>query len=160
MWEDVPLAPAPADADVDEWASACAAVRGEAGWHVAPTYTETVVVRGALGGSIMLPTLYLREVVSITDQDGVTYGPAGLIVDRNGWVHAGRLPSTGVFTVVFKHGFDTCPDDLLRVVRARLQSLPAGGQFQAGPFSFSPGSGDEATEMARTMARYTLPERP
>lgn len=166
MWEDAPLAPAPADVDVDDWAAACAEVRGECGWHVAPTISETRVVRGSAGGALLLPTLWLEAVTALTGPDSVPIDVSTLEVDRNGWVY-GALPSrnsiTGRpirYTVTFTHGHKTCPDDLLRVVRTRLGAiaLPAG-QFSAGPFSYN-GPGADAAQVSATLARYTLPERP
>ena len=146
--------------------SACAAVRSHCGWHVAPIITETLIVRGAAQGGIILPTLFLRDVTALTDNEGVVYTVADLEVDRNGWVY-GNLPGysrtlgrSRRFTVTFAHGHNTCPDDLLAVVRswANAYVLPAGGNFQAGPFSFS-GTGVPDTEL-ETLDRYTLPGRP
>lgn len=166
MWDDAPLAPAPPDVDVDDWAAACAEVRGECGWHVAPEITETVSVPAAGLGALLLPTMRLVAVTAVTAPDSTVIAPDTLVWDVNGWVYGaglalgngGLVPQR--YVVTFKHGHNTCPDDLLRVVHARLASiaLPAG-QFSAGPFSYASPQAD-ASQVAATLARYTLPERP
>lgn len=108
--------------------SAAASVRSEAGWHIAPEVSQTVVVESDGGKYLFLRTLHLSavdEARDITDPDnpivldGVRDAKtdtfvAGCVTRTGGW-------PAGVIELDITHGFDECPAELLPVVAGRCQ---------------------------------------
>lgn len=136
---------------------ASGSVRSDCKWHVAPVVESTVKMRG--GDSVLvLPTLRLVEVVSVT-------GSGGTVVTDFDWLPNGVLDRRGCFPrfveVVFRHGFDECPPELLSVVAERAVSGAAGRvrQESLGSRSVSLESGYDSVSMS-VIDRYRLGPRP
>lgn len=102
---------------------AAAAVRAEAGWHIAPVLTETLTVDSYGGTLLVLPT---RRIVAVTAVRDVTDG-SELLTGWKRW--AGGLYRTtsgwpvGRIEVDLSHGYATTPLELLPILAARSMSL-------------------------------------
>lgn len=142
---------------------------GEAGWHIAPIMTDTVIVDTDGGRHLFLPTMFLTGVVEVRDVSGdeplVLTGwrksRSGILFRAAGW-------PCGFETVEvdMTHGYNQCPPDLLPVIAdmAMMATLDKTvRQESAQPFqvmrtdltdlaAWSPGSG--------ALARYKIPPRP
>lgn len=106
-------------------------IRRICGWHVAPQVTETVTLDGSGDNLQLLPTLYLVDLVSITNE-----GTA--VPEVNDWSRMGavRMPGCGRWTGKYRgvvaemvHGFEVCPSDI-KTAAARLAVLDR--MFKAG----------------------------
>jgi hypothetical protein len=159
---DFPGAPF-SDALVD---AAVSAVRGEAGWHIAPAVTETVVVESDGGAYLFLPTLQLTAVTAVrnvTDEDATPTTVTGWRSHNTARFRAGLLHrpagwARGVFEVDITHGYAACPDDLLPVLAEVARAFAAGGraiQESRGPYSVT-WQRDNST----ALAKYKIPARP
>ncbi len=106
-------------------AAAAESVRSDAGWHIAPVVSETVLCDGSgWRPLLLLPTLRVVSVQEVRAYVG------GLWVVLTGWRHAGSgmlyhpngwpYGAAGV-EVDLTHGYAAAPDDLLPVVAARCQ---------------------------------------
>lgn len=139
------------------------AVRRFAGWHIAPRLETTVLLDHDGSDRLRLPTLKLHEVASVTD---VSSREPRLIT---GWrasmqsaVLAGRFPrGIAVVEVVFSHGYDKCPDDLLPVIAEASLSGRIRSR-QAGPFqeTYEAGLDSHPTSAASILSMYRLGPRP
>lgn len=164
------LAPCPPGVDEDAWAGLCARVRADAGWHIAPSVTETIRVAARGQDRIVLPTLHLTAVASATTVatgDLVAtslpiarFTPWGTVyVDASStyWQRSDNLWAD--IDVVVTHGHPSCPEDLLDAMyRAARAAAPLGvpaGRVQAGPFS-AEYADDLPTPLARAIERYTI----
>lgn len=87
--------------------AAQASVRSECGWHVAPSYRETLRLDGSGGRQLLLPSKHVTEVHSVVC--------AGVdVTDEVYWSRSGTMefesrvwPSMpGVIEVELTHGFD------------------------------------------------------
>jgi hypothetical protein len=137
---------------------AAAQVRAEAGWHIAPVVTETLLVDSYGGYLLSLPT---RRVAAITAVRGVT-GELGTwthlgsgLYRRSGW-------PVGVLEVDLTHGYAEIPSDLLPVVAARASGVtnprdPALVQRSVGQVqeSYRQDGGAHLSDPA--VARYAVP---
>lgn len=104
---------------------ACDLVRGECGWHLAPTMTEVLRLDSAGGRLLALPSLRVREVISVTTADDVPIEDWELsengLLERKGrdWPVARRLK------VELEHGFAAVPPALIPVIEdAALNITP------------------------------------
>lgn len=99
----------------DEVDIAAAQVTEALGWHVAPRMTTTHEMRVlSYQNRLSLPTTELISVTSVTI-NGVLIDPTTyeVVRSRNYLIkHVGYWP-VGFAVVVFKHGYDECPKDLL-----------------------------------------------
>lgn len=154
-----PLADAPAGVDADSWASACAAVRAYCGWHVAPSHTETVTVDGSGSSVQMLPTLHLTELKSITNDGRPVTDPewssAGMV--RGSWTSKFR----GVEAEMV-HGFETCPAEVLGVVKGMIAaaSLQGVSQVTNGSHSVQYDVSSMTSNQLAILDAYRIPLRP
>ena len=107
--------------------SAAASVRDEAGWHIAPLVTETLVLDSQGGRRLILPSLQIDSVAEVRDVTGDT--PAVLegwrLSRRACFLYLEKGWPTGVAAVEvdLTHGCEACPEDLLAVVAERVQQL-------------------------------------
>jgi hypothetical protein len=141
-----------------------AAMRNEAGWHIAPVRTETIV-RDTDGGTILfLPTLRLISVNEIRDLTGDTPRVIdGWRPSRTGMVSGPWWPcGFGAVEADITHGYEETPKELLLVIaeRCQLASLNSGvRQESAGSESISySASGSVTPEAMRIWSRYQIPE--
>lgn len=168
----VDLAPSLTADETDRLLQAEALVRAYCGWHVAPSRTETVSVRGSGGSVLMLPTLRLTAVDTVTD-DGTAVTADGYLLDRAGFLT--RLDAcwgTEAVTVSMTHGYDAAPAEVTGVVQAVAQRAVdnpgSRPRDQVGPFvdSYSQTGTNEAPALALLAAekdildRYRLPALP
>lgn len=142
---------APFAASVAE--AAAESVRAECAWHIAPSVTETVKLRGE-GGVVLLPSLRVTGVASITDADG---NP----VEGWEWWPNGVVEVSGSFprivNVTFTHGYESCPKELLPIIAERAQSQASGrikSEALAGRSVSLEGGYDPVTSVV--LARYKL----
>lgn len=158
---------APDGVDDGAWAAACGAVRDYCGWHVWPQVTETIKARG-VGSLLVLPTQRLIAV------DSVTSNGVPVSINEADWSEEGIIEGylwssrrRGV-TVTITHGYPSCPDAILGVLRslALAGDGSAVTQVTSGPHSATWGvtskSGSSAlTEQHKTaLAPYRLGVRP
>jgi hypothetical protein len=151
----------PAD-DTEILAQAEAIVRDFCGWVVSPPETVTVVIESRGGCTLLLPSAFITDVVSVTVVDGAELTGyrltgAGILAD----IH---FPC-GPIEVEFTHGYaaDEVPPAVTRVVQAVAQRIKGragiGGlkSRQAGPFAESYGVElDEAEQATLTPYRQLL----
>lgn len=137
--------------------AASESVRSECDWHVAPSITETVKLRGG-GGGLILPSLRVTAVASITGVDGT-------VVDGWEWMPNGVVERTaGAFprfvNVTFTHGYTACPKELLPIIAERALSQASGRikSEAAGGVSLSVESSYDPVGAA-VLSRYRLPGR-
>lgn len=133
-------------------------IRREAGWHIAPEVTETLIVDSIGGRILILPTLHLVSVSQVRDGDGSVLtgwrmSKRGMLSRSSGWP-----AGFGAVEVDVVHGHKTCPAELLPVVASRAQrrvrSESIGGRsvtFDADP---------DAGTAPSVLARFALPARP
>lgn len=138
---------------------AVAALRADAGWHIAPVVTETLTVDSYGGYLLILPT---RRIVSVTAVRDVTTTSevqtawsrmTGGLYRKSGW-------PAGVLEVDLTHGYTATPLDLLPVVvdYIRRASNPRDlslASISRGPFAESYRDVGDATSPA--LARYAVP---
>lgn len=144
----------------DVVAGAAGAIRAEAGWHIAPTVTETVEVETGGGVVALLPSLHVVSVDEVRDLDGKVLD--GWRVSKSSGVlrrTAGRWPEA--IEVDLTHGYAKCPPELLPVVAERAQRGKAGivRQENIGARSLSLAQNDDPVS-GEVLARYALPPRP
>jgi hypothetical protein len=153
--------------------SACAAVRAEAGWHIAPSVSETLTVDSPGGPLLTLPTLALTEVSAVRDvtdpDDTETLGDwrvsaAGMLARTNGQPWPAGF---GVLEVDVTHGYDQCPAELLPVIAEHCQASTISSTVQqeaSGSESvtyFGAGaSGSVALRGDARVRRYRVGARP
>lgn len=119
------------------------AVRDYCGWHIAPPRTDTVTLAGPVSRRLMLPSLYVTDVVSVT-VDGIVQVPdvdytvhrEGYIERRSGWR---SWWAADLIEVVFTHGFEFPPASVTAAVQALAQNAignPGGlTRKTVGPFA-------------------------
>lgn len=137
--------------------AAVEAVRAEAGWHIAPVRTETVLVVSSGGPDLILPS---RRVVSVSSAAGGTDFELhpGAVLHRK----AGCWP-VGVVQVTMTHGYAQIPADLLPLVASRVRAVhssrdPGLASMTTGPYSWSyfRGGGVSAELPRRYIVRVGL----
>lgn len=125
--------------ETDRLEQAEALVRSFCGWHIAPSRTETVVVRGKGTATLLLPSMYVTAVASVTI-DGV----ALTLDDEYIWSQAGVLTHAGHWgtdevSVAMTHGYAAPPAEVTAIVQAvgqRAVDNPGSHvRTQVGPFS-------------------------
>jgi hypothetical protein len=143
---------------------ACADVRAEAGWHIAPKVTETLTVASYGGNLLTLPT---RRLVSVTAVRDVSTGSPVTLTD---WTRIGLALyrgttyrwstgwPVGTLEVDVVHGYDTTPRDLLPVIVARVNSATTVGAVQQRSYTVGGISESETyrDETDPVLARYAL----
>lgn len=142
--------------------AASEAIQAEAGWHIAPTLTETIQVYTGGSTVVVLPSLRVESVTAVRDAtddalpviEGWRLRPVGPVLVRDG-----QAAWPEYVEVDLTHGYAQCPADLKSAVAARAQEIRSGGrvrQQQVGPFSQSVDSSDAQA----VVARYALSRRP
>lgn len=117
---DFPGAPFPA-ALVD---AAVGYIRRVAGWHIAPSETETVTVDASGGVYLFLPSLLVTNVTEVRDLSGETPQVVsgwrsigrGMLRRDAGWPCGEQIVEADIV-----HGYDTCPPELLPAIAERAQ---------------------------------------
>lgn len=163
---DVLTIEAPDGVDSGAWGAAVSALRQACGWHVAPVVTSTARVR-VEGGAIVLPSLRVTRVVEVKWR-GEVIDPACYELMPEPVIHLrGRYLSREpvVVEVIFEHGYDEMPGELLSLLGAAASRGSAGslvtqvGQVKFGGSGILPGAA-EAMAAAPALARYRLGSRP
>jgi hypothetical protein len=105
--------------DDDRLDQAEALVRGFCGWHIAPSRTETVTLRGRGRSTLFLPSLHVTAVSAITD-DGVTVLASDYEVSESGVLThlTGRWGYNTDVVVTFTHGYADAPLEVAGIVQA------------------------------------------
>lgn len=102
--------------------AAAESIRTQCEWHIAPSETETVKLRGG-GYVILLPSMHVTEVSAVVDN----YGEA---VAGCEWFPNGVIECPSGFppfiSVTFTHGYDACPAEILPVIAERAASQASG----------------------------------
>lgn len=145
--------------------AATRSVRDFCGWHVGPSLTETVTVRGDGTASVWLPSMKVTTVASVL-VDGAALLPGdfewlecGLLTRTYGWFNYGAR-----IDVDLTHGHDPVPESVTEVVMARATRLAGdpGGNVAAvakGPFSTQYNTGGVAGFDPKTERDKLLPYR-
>jgi hypothetical protein len=155
---DFPGAPF-SDALVD---SAVSAVRGEAGWHIAPAVTETVTVVSEGGTVLLVPSLRVTAVTEVRDVSGDTpEALTGWVLRRSGILERGYgWPKRHAIEVDLTHGYAETPPELLPVLARRANDARASsaGQVRLGSLSVGTTSVGTAVTAAdeAVVRRYSL----
>lgn len=154
---DFPGAPF-VDALVD---AAAGSVRDEAGWHIAPSVTETLTVVSPGGTALLIPSLLytitaVRDVTDAANPETITN-----YVDRgSGVLHRGYGWATDhKYEVDVTHGYAACPPALLPVLAELCQLMgvnSALSQQSAGPFRIVIREGGLTETSATTLARFKV----
>ena len=141
-------------------------IRTECGWHIAPRITETVILDSIGSTSISLPTLHLVGVSAVRVWDGTQMVPLRGWDARTGWSplscsinHSAGFPvGARILEVDMIHGFEDCPEDLLRVIAAL--SKPRIVQEALSGHSVTLANSGDAWGVESTLERYRLGPRP
>lgn len=117
---------------IDPTDAANQAVRDYCGWHIAPSYTETLTLDGTGYGKIFLPTKHLTDVSEL-HIDGVPV--EGYRWSENGWITLDSevFPKRDrVVTVTITHGYeDASPvGQVIAGIVARARMSPTGNIVQ------------------------------
>ena len=163
---DVLTIEAPDGVDAGAWGAAVSALRQACGWHVAPVVTSTARVR-AEGGVIVLPSLRVTRVVEVKWRGEVIDPACYELMPEPVIFLRGRYLSREpvVVEVIFEHGYDEMPGELLSLLGAAASRGSAGslvtqvGQVKFGGSGILPGAA-EAMAAAPALARYRLGPRP
>lgn len=148
---------------------ATAAVRRHCGWHIAPSYAETLVLDGPGGRVLSLPTMHMTALTSVTEDAValVAYDLATRTGDYE-WSELGSVQMTSGYwteryrglSVVFTHGYDAAPDvaQIIMQVCANALSSPMGATreqaigFAASWSSTAPGVSGGLSLLERDLA--------
>lgn len=144
--------------------AAVAAVRKTAGWHIAPSVTETATVESQGGRFLFLRTLHLTEVTAVRDVTNSTpvvldgyrthqtdEFKAGILDRPCGW-------PCGVLEVDLTHGYPECPEDLLPAVAELCRAAKSARELvtvSADGVSRT-SSGRESHGTSAAVAGYTI----
>lgn len=157
----------------DRLLQAEALVRAYCRWHIAPSRTEAVTLRGYGTRSLMLPSLYVTDVTAISDD-----GSALVLTTDYRWTTDGIVDrvdaywGSGDIVVDYTHGYDDPPAEVTAVVQAIAQrAISNPGSLvrtQKGPFAdtYSQTGSNQSLPIAlldaekRVLAPYRLPLRP
>lgn len=148
--------------------AAVSALRSDAGWHIAPSRAETMLIDAEGGCKLFLPTRYLTDVteVRIVSSDPVETPDAanyqksrrGVVTASFGWPY--RDESVEVDAV---HGYATTPPDVFMLVAEYCQLTKmntAVRQESAGGESISYGTAGVLSPMAqKVFNKYAIPPR-
>lgn len=141
-------------------------IREACGWHIAPSFTETVTLDGPGRSVLLLPSLHVTAVGSVTENgrelvEGTDYewSAKGTLRRRCGWTDRYR----GI-VVEFTHGYDVVPAKLAALildVATAAAEVPVGQQPEKiGPFEFGGGGVVFDSNQQRIIDRYTIPNGP
>lgn len=137
------------------------ALRLVVGWHIAPSVTETVTLDHDGAGILLLPSLYVTDVVAVRDVSGDT--PRDLTGWR--WSSAGMIDLRGgaprgfrSVEVDFVHGYDKCPPALLTAITSGISGRVV--QESLGSRSVTLSAEDVTFSPASVVDRFRLRGRP
>lgn len=146
--------------------AAVANLRAHAGWHIAPSRTETLELDCAGGARVPLPSLRVTAVSEVRD----TSSDTPVVVQDFRWSKAGILSRSSwpcgfqALEVDLTHGYDKCPPELLGAIAAGCEFIKTNRMVAAqaaGPFSQTFRDGSTAGAASdESVARYVLPSRP
>lgn len=145
------------------------AIRTECGWHVAPIITEELVLDGAGGKNLLVPSLRIREVViarsdgrDVTDQVKFSRR-AGVLTLASGW-----SCDVGSIELTIRHGFEAeeVPNIAALIVTLTKRAASSGAfvQQSIGPASAKVATGRDGAALGvplleserETLAPYRL----
>lgn len=134
--------------------AAAESIRTECEWHIAPEVESVVKLRAGTSDTVLLPTMHLVEVLEVTSSAGVLLTGWEELQDGTLW-RQGGFPR--FINVRFKHGYDSCPPELLTVIAERAVSGSAGriSQESLGSRSVSMEAGYDSVSMA-VLQKYKL----
>lgn len=143
--------------------SASESVRAEAGWHIAPEVSETLVIDSPGGRVLMLPTLRVVEVAEVRDLTGgaprVVGGwrlsQAGMLSLAGGWP-----AGFGAIEVDLTHGYESCPADLLGIVAERSLRTAKDSTVVQESLGSRSVSYRDAPLASSVLSRYRIPSLP
>lgn len=150
-------------------------VRGACGWHIAPQVTETVTLESEGERALVLPTLFLEDVLSVTYWNGDDWAPVDSWDPILGWSavscslrHPSGFPKGRVRAEVV-HGYPTVPASLKKALAALLSGKPSAAAVVSEGLPGHTLTLDNTTPYHLTLggftssgslARYKLPYRP
>lgn len=104
--------------EADRLLQAEADVRDYCGWHIAPSRDETITVDGSGGRILDLPSLYVTDVASVTE-DGTLLETTTYVWREWGVIERlGCSWGTGKIEVELTHGYSPVPPNITGVVQA------------------------------------------
>jgi hypothetical protein len=149
--------------DEERLEQAEALVRAYCGWHIAPSRTETVEVRGKGGRTLMLPSLHVTDVVSVTADETLL-----VVEDDYVWTASGILDrgfygcwSDVVVEVEMTHGYEEVPAEVTAAVQSLAQRMVDGTagltSKTIGPFSESYSGTVLSSSEMESLRGYRIP---
>lgn len=114
--------------------AAVADVRAAAGWHIAPSVTETVTVESTGGRFLFIRTLHLTAVTAVRDVTNTPVDLDGYRIHATDEFRAGILDRPygwpcGVLEVDLTHGYTECPPDLLPALAEMARLSRTAGEL-------------------------------
>lgn len=165
-----PIVSASTQVDPQFWLNAATnAVRRECGWHVAPIITETLVLDGAGGDTLLVPSLRVRSLTTVLNNgadvtEQVKFSRrAGVLTLASGWSR-----DVGAIEITLQHGFDLdeVPDvaALIVALTKRAAAATTVSQQSIGPASVKHLTGTDGAPLSiplmqterDTLAPYRL----
>lgn len=150
-------------------------IRNECGWHIAPSITETITLDSEGGNLLRLPSMHVTAVSELVSRDDYTYdilngevewSKAGLIRLRPRRFLAGASWSSPfrsdaefpvgyqAVTVTLTHGFELCPDDLIRYIAQAARQRILSETLVGRSVTFSPL--DDIFTQSATLDKYRV----
>lgn len=136
-----------------------ALVRGFCGWHIAPSRTETVTLRGRGRSTLFLPSLHVTAVTSVTDDGVEVLGTDYEVSEPGVLTHlTGCWGWNTDVVVTFTHGYSDAPLEVAGVVQAlALRGTSATDIKQVGDIVLNT-SGPTPTDVEQSILNmYRLP---
>lgn len=141
--------------------AAAGSVRDDAGWHIAPSVTETLTVVSPGGTALLIPSLKytitsVRDVTDPANPETIT----NYVDRRHGILHRSYGWATDhKYEVAVTHGYTTCPPALLPILAHRAQAAKAvSGNVRLGSLAlgFNNPADSRTDQDDKILARYSL----
>lgn len=150
---------------------AIGAIRDYCGWHIAPSFRQTLVVDGNGRRTLLLPSLHVTDVHLVSESGTILRidDPTETEVGDVEWSQTGELVSGRPWTerkravlVDLTHGFPEIPDVVIGVVldmvAQNLATQPDELPEKIGPFEWQGSQGGTALSGAAraALAKYVV----
>lgn len=146
--------------------AAVSQIRRLAGWHIAPSISEELIVDGSGAHDLWLPTRHVTGVTGVQIWTGDGWTDLEGWDPQTGWAQSGILSSEGSrfpdqrrsVKVALTHGYETAPEDLKLLTAVSTGRPVASESISSRSVTFAD-SGD-IYGASGILASYSLGPRP